>query len=380
MPTRSPRLFTIPSSVAFLPALIDALLAGRLVEGFPGSRDPMELAQATLYLPTRRACRLAQVVFLDALGGDAAILPRLVPVGDIDEDEIVFAEFAGGPLAAERLSLARAMDPFERKASLTQLILAWAAQQKRTGEESLIANSPASAFAMAGELARLQDDMITRGVDWSALDTLVPEEMDQHFRSTLEFLKIVREAWPAYLAEFGLMDATARRDALIDAETARLKRDGAGPVIAAGSTASMPSTAKLLAAIANLPNGAVVLPGLDTDLDEPSWEAIGGVAGYQPIARTSAIRNAGLPAWTRRQTRSGRDPRSRRRPWPRTVCIGGHAAGRGDRSLARHPERRVIRNQQGRRPRQSVADRSRHHRRRGDGGGAGAARGGDRRR
>ena len=282
MPTRSPRLFTIPSSVAFLPALIDALLAGRLVNGFPGSRDPMELAQATLYLPTRRACRLAQVVFLDALGGDAAILPRLVPVGDIDEDEIVFAEFAGGPLAAERLSLARAMDPFERKASLTQLILAWAAQQKRTGEESLIANSPASAFAMAGELARLQDDMITRGVDWSALDTLVPEEMDQHFRSTLEFLKIVREAWPAYLAEFGLMDATARRDALIDAETARLKRDGAGPVIAAGSTASMPSTAKLLAAIANLPNGAVVLPGLDTDLDDEAWEAIGGITGTNP--------------------------------------------------------------------------------------------------
>jgi ATP-dependent helicase/nuclease subunit B len=279
MTIRTPRLFTIPSSVPFLPALIEALLAGQLVDGFPGSRDPMELAQATLYLPTRRACRLAQAVFLDALGGDAAILPRLVPVGDIDEDEIVFAEFAGGPLAAERLSLKRAMEPFERKAALTQLILAWAALQKRTSEASLIANSPASAFAMAGELARLQDDMITRGIDWSALDTLVPEEMDQHFRSTLEFLKIVREAWPNHLAEFGLVDAATRRDALIDAETARLKRDSSGPVIAAGSTASMPSTAKLLAAIASLPNGAVVLPGLDTDLDDESWESIGGVTG-----------------------------------------------------------------------------------------------------
>ena len=266
----------------FLPALIESLLAGRLVDGFPGSRDPLALAQATLYLPTRRACRLAQAVFLDALGSEAAILPRLVPIGDIDEDEIVFAEFAGGPLAQERLSLARAIDPFERKASLTHLILAWAAQQKRAGDASLIANSPASAFAMAGELARLQDDMITRGIDWSALDTLVPEDMDQYFRSTLEFLTIVREAWPKHLAEFGLIDATARRDALIDAETARLKRDSTGPVIAAGSTASMPSTAKLLATIASLPNGAVVLPGLDIDLDEPSWESIGGTAGTNP--------------------------------------------------------------------------------------------------
>ena len=37
----------------------------------------------------------------------------------------------------------------------------------------------------------------------------------------------------------------------------------------------MPATAKLLATIAKLPHGAVVLPGLDTDLDDDSWELIG---------------------------------------------------------------------------------------------------------
>jgi ATP-dependent helicase/nuclease subunit B len=186
MPARAPRLFTIPSSVRFLPALIEALLAGRLVDGFPRSRDPMELAQATLYLPTRRACRLAQGVFLDVLGGDATLLPRLIPIGDIDEDEIVFAEFAWGPLAAERMALPPAMEPIQRKAWLTQMIMAWAANQKRTGDPLLIANSPAAAFAMAGELARLQDDMITRGVAWPALDTLVPDDMDEYFRRTLD--------------------------------------------------------------------------------------------------------------------------------------------------------------------------------------------------
>ncbi len=284
MPIRSPRLFTIPPSVPFLPTLIEALLSGRVVEGFPGSRDPLALAQATLYLPTRRACRLAQAAFLEAIDADAAILPRLVPIGDIDEDEIVFAEFAGGPLADKRLALPGTMEPFERKAWLTQTIMAWAAQQKRTGESVLIANSPAAAFAMAGELARLQDDMITRGVAWSALDHLVPEDMDEHFRSTLAFLKIVRDNWPALLEERRLMDAAARRDALIEAETARLERDNTGPVIAAGSTASMPATAKLLAAIARLPNGAVVLPGLDTDLDEDAWDSIGGAPPVNPAS------------------------------------------------------------------------------------------------
>ncbi len=48
-----------------------------------------------------------------------------------------------------------------------------------------------------------------------------------------------------------------------------------GPVIAAGSTGSMPATARFLQAIAKLPQGAVVLPGLDTDLDDAAWQMIG---------------------------------------------------------------------------------------------------------
>jgi ATP-dependent helicase/nuclease subunit B len=46
-------------------------------------------------------------------------------------------------------------------------------------------------------------------------------------------------------------------------------------VIAAGSTGSLPATAELLHTVACLPQGCVVLPGLDTDLDEESWQAMG---------------------------------------------------------------------------------------------------------
>jgi ATP-dependent helicase/nuclease subunit B len=273
---RNPRLFSIPPSAPFLPTLIAALLEGRLVEGFPASKDPLALAQATLYLPTRRACRLAQDVFRQVLGTEAAILPRIVPIGDIDEDEIVFADIAAGAIAPDALALPPAIDGFERKALLTNLIARFAAQRAVKGEEgmSLIANSPGAAYALAGELARLQDDMITRGVDWAKLDNLVPDNLDKYFETTLEFLKIAHQQWPDILKVHGAIDAAERRDRLIDAEAARLQRAGGGPVIAAGSTGSMPSTAKLLATIARLPNGAVVLPGLDLDLDDESWNAI----------------------------------------------------------------------------------------------------------
>src|ERR1700758_4053463 len=97
----TPRVFTMPPSAPFLPTLIEALASGKL--GFAPMCDPLALARVTLFLPTRRACRLARDAFLDVLPGDAAILPRIVPIGDIDEDEIAFAESASGELASEAL-------------------------------------------------------------------------------------------------------------------------------------------------------------------------------------------------------------------------------------------------------------------------------------
>jgi ATP-dependent helicase/nuclease subunit B len=49
------RVFTIPASAPFLRTLIRALVDGVLVPGFPATGDPLALASATLYWPTRRA-------------------------------------------------------------------------------------------------------------------------------------------------------------------------------------------------------------------------------------------------------------------------------------------------------------------------------------
>jgi ATP-dependent helicase/nuclease subunit B len=274
----TPRVFTIPASAPFLPTLIEALHSGQL--GFELGRDPLALASATIYLPTRRACRLLRDAFLSAPGRDAAILPRIVAIGDIDEDEIAFAEAAAGEIAAEALALPPALGPLERRLLLTQLITKWAQSPELHGASGtpLIAQTPAAACALADDLARLIDDMTTRGVPWDRLDDLVPDQFDAYWQLTLKFLQIARERWPEVLNECKCIEAVERRDRLIKAETARLARKTDAPVIVAGSTGSIPSTAELIATIARLPHGAVVLPGLDTDLDEASWRLIGGDA------------------------------------------------------------------------------------------------------
>lgn len=271
----TPRVFNIPASARFLPVLIAALRDGTLIRGFPRSGDPLELSRATLYLPTRRACRLARDVFLETPDGNAAILPRIVAIGDLDEDEIIFAEAATAELAEDALAIPRAIEPLQRRLLLTQLIVRWAAAIRPEQGAPLIANTPAAALSLADDLARLIDDVITRKMDWQKLDRLVPDQFDTYWQFTLDFLKIARSYWPGRLKEEGAIDAAERRDLLIDAEMRRLAGSDQ-PVIAAGSTGSMPATAKLLAAIAQLPHGAVVLPGLDTNLDDISWRAIAG--------------------------------------------------------------------------------------------------------
>src|SRR3954469_9559390 len=133
----TPRVFTIPASAPFVPTLIAALRGGRLVPGFPEAEDPLALARATLYLPTRRAGRLLRDQFLEVTGQGAAILPRIVAIGDVDEDEIAFAQAATPAPAA--LELPHALGGLERRLLLTQLVGQWAQSPALRGDVPLVA-------------------------------------------------------------------------------------------------------------------------------------------------------------------------------------------------------------------------------------------------
>src|SRR5271167_388485 len=202
----NPRVFTIPASAPFLPTLIEALTGGKL--GVIAGGDPFALAATTLYLPTRRACRLMRDAFLGAPDGDAAILPRIVAIGDIDEDEIAFAEAAAGDIAAEALSLPEALGGLERRLLLTQLIAKWAQSSELHGTSGtpLVAQTPASTCALADDLARLIDDMTMRNVSWDRLGELVPDRFDVYWQLTLRFLQIAHERWPEVLHEHNCIE------------------------------------------------------------------------------------------------------------------------------------------------------------------------------
>ncbi|MGE3332187.1 MAG: double-strand break repair protein AddB [Rhodospirillaceae bacterium] len=251
-----PAVFTIPARLAF----VDVLARGILADA---GDDPLALTRITVLLPTRRACRSLREAFLRLSGGTPVLLPRMMPLNDLDEEDALFSGFASAETLA---SIPPAIAPLKRQLFLARLIQSRAVAGRTPHLEE--------ALHLAAELGRLIDQVQTEQLDFERLKTLVPDAYAAHWKETLAFLEIVTSLWPAVLKEDGTVDPVAHRNQVFAAQAAAWTAHPPGPVIAAGSTGSVPATADLLLAIANLPEGCVVLPGLDQALDDAGWDAL----------------------------------------------------------------------------------------------------------
>jgi ATP-dependent helicase/nuclease subunit B len=246
----SPRVHTIPAGIAFADALAQGLLKR-------AGDDPLALAATTILLPTRRAVRALTDAFLRVTGGRALLLPRLLALADLDGDQ----DLLGGQ------DLPAAIDPLQRHLILARLVMA------RSGD---FAVAPDQALRLAQALAELIDEVETEQADFARLKELAPESFAGHWQATIEFLRIITENWPAILEQYGAIDPARRRALAMTARAAAWRADPPrDPVIAAGFITADPALADLIAAVARMPGGMVVLPGLDQLLDDEGWDAVG---------------------------------------------------------------------------------------------------------
>ncbi|MEM7461785.1 MAG: hypothetical protein AAF362_03815, partial [Pseudomonadota bacterium] len=272
----SKRVYSIASGTPFLKTLASSLIDGQLIDGFNPSSDPFLLPQATIYLPTRRAARALGDEILAVLGKDAALLPNILTFGDGSDHEPTNEI---NPANLFEPKLPNAISVNARKKYLSLLIQQWARsispdnRRLLGADDIMIPSSTAEAIRMAGDLTNLLDQMETDEIGWSSLSKLASIDTDEDGRPaawanwwnlTLQFLNIVSDYWPSMLQEMTLCDPAQRRRMQLDRITRQYLEYGSkGPVIAAGSTGSVPATARLITAISKLENGAVVLPGVD---------------------------------------------------------------------------------------------------------------------
>ena len=228
---------------------------------------PRALAAATILVPSRRAALALRAAFLEINGSGASLLPRIDPIGDVDEES---PDILG--MSADGGALPPAMDPVRRELWLARLLSGF-----RFGDSAL---APAQSVQLAGSLARLLDSLCNADATPEQLVELLPDRFSRHWQDILKLLTILIDRWPAILAEEGVLDPAARRNRLIRMRCEAWRRDPPKDlVLVAGSTGTFAATRELIACVAGLPNGHVVLPGLDRGA-AGHWQQIRGDAGH----------------------------------------------------------------------------------------------------
>jgi ATP-dependent helicase/nuclease subunit B len=274
-----PRWLNIPAHRPFL----EDLAAGVL--DWLGDAPPETLSDAVILLPNRRAAR-AFGAALSRLSGDKPILlPQVRPLGDLEEDE---PPFAPGEIG---LDLPPAIAPLTRRFEMARMI---AEDLKGEFEDSL---SPLRALELADAFGGFLDScQIEEISDLSKVETLVHADLAEHWQTSAKFLGLAIKAWPDRLATMGLMDPAERRAKLLRLLAVRWdEAPPTGPVIAAGSTGSAPAAADVLRAVARAPQGCVVVPGLDMDLDPAVWATLGDEEQHPQNALWRLLDHADVP-------------------------------------------------------------------------------------
>lgn len=260
------KIFTIAAGLPFAETVAFGLL-----KHFSTDDHQENMSDVTLLVPTRRAAQSLRDAFLRVSNGAALLLPRLRAIGDVDETALSFQSWGlSGP---NILDLPPAIPAMDRLLTLARLVRAFPIYDPATGQK--IPPEAPEALRLARALATLLDAIQSEDLDPSTLKTLVMGEHAAHWEDILHFLSIILEAWPAILADKGVMDPITRRTALMRAQADFwTTHPPTTPIIAVGVLASTAATAKVLAAIAQLQQGAIILPGYDPDVTDADWDEV----------------------------------------------------------------------------------------------------------
>lgn len=231
-----PQVAYIPPHCPFIPVLAAEILRRYEAQALPS---------LVVLLPNRRSCRILEETLLKLQGAQASWMPRILPLGDAAE---ALALAFSPPLQVHAVAT-----EYERSVMLTQYIL-----QRDTN------CSMPQALALAAELGTLMDELSREGLPISKVSETISPEFAEHWNVTGAFLGEISAQWQEYKLQRGLLDVVEQRDILSREMAERIVQgQWRTPIIAAGSTGSVPSTALMLKSIANHEQGVVVLPAAE---------------------------------------------------------------------------------------------------------------------
>ncbi|MCH1377580.1 MAG: double-strand break repair protein AddB, partial [Alphaproteobacteria bacterium] len=258
----SPSVYSIDAGMPF---------ARELAVGIAKLADsPERLARGLVLLPSRRAARALQAAFLDGAEGVPMLLPRMLPVGDFgNDDDGRLSPFLGDDAGSD---LPPPISKIRRQICLAKLLRHFPLGGQYPTQPQ--------AMRLADSLGQLLDQLYNADATAEQLRDLLPDQFSAHWQDILTLLGILIERWPDILAQEGLIDVVDRRNRLLR-RRAKQWRDQPPDqlIVIAGSTGSIAATRELIGVVANLPDGHIVLPGLDRHAGD-QWSAICEDSGH----------------------------------------------------------------------------------------------------
>ena len=274
-------IYSAPPNKPFVDVLAEHLLTSY-------GQEPDTLARVLVLVPTRRSVTSLRDTLLRRSGGKPLLLPRIQPIGEIDL-ELAMPEVLWAEDAAARPEIPPAISPRQRVFELARLIEAF---QRETGNGVAADQS----VLMAQALGDLIDDLAREQVPYARLENLVEGELAEHWQKTLKFLHIITDIWPIRLKELRRVDAVERRSRILRVLADHWAESPPDfPVIAAGTTGSIPATAYLLEVISRLAQGQVILPGLDQESDDELWIAMQRAVSHPQWGMQQLLKKMGCP-------------------------------------------------------------------------------------
>ncbi len=242
-PCSGARLFGLAPGVDFPAQLVQGLIE-RLK-----SMPPHDMARVTVLVNTRRMQRRIEELF--AAQG-AFLLPQIRLVSDLARD----MQFADIPAP---------VSPLRRRLQLTQLIAQLLHQQPDLAAKGAL-------YDLADSLADLLDEMQGESVTPAEIAGLDVSDQSGHWARALSFIDITNRYFDLAIEP---PDTEARQRLVVE----RLIKNWSlnqpkHPIILAGSTGSRGATHRLMTAISQLDQGAVVLPGFDFDMPASVWASM----------------------------------------------------------------------------------------------------------
>ena len=258
----SPSVYNIDAGTPF---------ARELAVGIAKLADsPERLARGLILLPSRRAASALQAAFLDGADGVPMLLPRMLPIGDFgNDDDGRLSPFLGDDAGSD---LPPPISRIRRQICLAKLLRHFPLGGQYPTQPQ--------AMRLADSLGQLLDQLYNADATAEQLRDLLPDQFSAHWQDILTLLGILIERWPDILAQEGLIDLVDRRNRLLRRRASQWRDQPPDQLIViAGSTGSIAATRELIGVVANLPDGHIVLPGLDRHAGD-QWSAICEDSGH----------------------------------------------------------------------------------------------------